>query len=103
MDCLKFCLCQPPALLPLDYTLAIGSIILAVDSSLRGWGAVLQQLREGKRHPSRYESGLWSEVESRYDAGRRECRGVLKALKKLRNYLYGVHFVLEVDAKTLAA
>ena len=36
-----------------------GEIILAVDASLKGWGAVLMQLDAlGKRHPSRYESGL---------------------------------------------
>ena len=38
-----------------------------------------------------------------YDAGRRECWGVLLVLKKLRYWLYGIHFVLEVDANTLVA
>src|SRR6266487_3883028 len=51
----------------------------------------------------RYESGIWSDVEKRYDAGKRECRGVLKMLKKCRGYLYGIHFVLELDANTLVA
>ena len=57
----------------------------------------------GRRHPARYESGLWNDAEARYDAGKRECRGVLKMLKKVRHYLYGVRFVIETDAKTLVA
>jgi hypothetical protein len=56
---------------------------------------------DGKRHPCRYESGIWKEAERRYDAGKRECRGLLKALKKLRVYLYGVRFTVETDANTL--
>ena len=34
---------------------------------------------------------------------KRECRGFLKALKKLRFWLYGVHFYVESDADTLVA
>ena len=58
---------------------------------------------EGRRHPSRYESGAWSVVETKYDATKRECRGVLKALKKCRVWLYGIHFILETDANVLVA
>jgi len=36
------------------------------------------------RHPMRYESGLWNPTEGKYDAGKRECRGLLKALKKVK-------------------
>ena len=91
MDILKEALTSAPALRTLNYSEGAGEIILAVDASLQGWGAVLQQVDAvtGKRHPSRYESGLWTEQESRYDAGKRECRGVLKALKKFRFWLDG--------------
>jgi len=54
-----------------------------------------------KRHPVRYESGLWNPQERQYDAGKREYRGVLRALKKMRSYLYSVYFTLEIDANTL--
>ena len=86
MDTLKLALTTAPALKPLDYSSLAGEIILAVNSSLKGWGATLSQVNPetGKRHPSRYESGLWTESESRYDATKRECRGLLKALKKVR-------------------
>ena len=105
METLKAALTTAPALRSIDYADNAGEIILAVDASLRGWGAVLQQVDSvtKKRHPIRYESGLWNEQESRYDAGKRECRGLLKALKKVRFWLYGVRFAIEIDANTLVA
>ncbi len=68
-----------------------------------GCPIVLMQLVQGKRHPSRYESGIWSCAEKKYDAAKRECRGILKALKKVRYWLYGLRFVLETDANDLVA
>jgi hypothetical protein len=46
---------------------------------------------------------LWNKAERGYDTTKRECRGVLKAFRKLRHWLYGVHFVLETDANVLVA
>ena len=103
MDTLKFALINPPALLPLDYTEGAGIIFLGVDSSGTGWGANLGQFVNGKRHPSRYESGIWTDPEKLYDATKRECRGVLKTIKKFRSYLYGVRFNLETDANVLVS
>ena len=104
MDQIKIALTSAPALVKIDYDENAGEIILAVDASLTGWGAVLMQKdSEGNRHPSRYESGLWNPAEQQYDATKRECRGILKALKKVRNYLYGIHFILETDAKVLVS
>ena len=54
-----------------------------------------------KRHPAQYESGLWASSEKKYDSGKLECRGLLKALKNLRYCLYGVIFLREIDARTL--
>ena len=66
---------------------------------------MLQQQEKGskKRHPARYESGIWSKAESENDALKRETRGLLKALKKFKHWLYGVSFVVETDAMVLAA
>jgi hypothetical protein len=61
------------------------------------------QVVRGCRSPSRYESGKWNPAECKYDATKRECRAVLKAFKKFRSWLYGVRFILEVDANVLAA
>ena len=82
MDLLKFALTSPPALVLLNYTEGVVDIILAVNASLEGWGGVLMQLVKGKRHLSRYKSGIWSSAEKKYDATKRKCQGVLKALKK---------------------
>ena len=104
MDLLKLALTTPPALVSLDYNESAGDIILAVDASLDGWRGVLMQLVKGKRHPSRYESGIWSNAEKKnYDTTKQECRGVLKAFKKVRYWLYGVRFILEIDANVLVA
>ena len=35
-----------------------------------------------KRHPARYESGMWVSSEKKYDSEKLECQGLLKALKK---------------------
>lgn len=106
MAALQTALTSPPALLPIRYDGTAGRIVLGVDSSLDGWGAHLSQeeLDNPKhRHPARYESGIWNQRERAYDAGKRECRGVLKALKKVKSYVYGVPFILEIDPKTLVA
>jgi hypothetical protein len=104
MEALKDAITSAPALVGIEYGEGAGEIIAAFDASKRGWGAVLMQLDEQKRrHPARYESGIWSPSEMNYDAGKLECKAVLKGLKKFRQYLYGVHFIVEVDAKTLVA
>ena len=105
MNKLKKALTSAPALKPLDYSADAGEIILAVDASLQGWGGCLMQVdpETRKRSVARYESGMWNSAEAGYDAGKRECRGLLKMLKKVRYWLYGVRFVVELDANTLVA
>jgi hypothetical protein len=102
-DEIKHRLSTFPSVLPIDYDFEPLEIVVFVDASKHGWGAVLAQVRNGVRKPARYESGVWSDAESKYDSGKRECRGVLMALKKFRHWLYGVHFTLETDAKTLVS
>lgn len=92
---------SPPILITIRYGPGAGLVILAVDASEKAWGAVLMQETDSQRKPARFESGIWSVSEVKYDATKRECRGVLKAMKRLRNYLYGIHFLLEVDAQVL--
>ncbi|KAK6206862.1 putative gag-pol poly protein [Colletotrichum tabaci] len=103
MSILQTHLCSAPVLITISYKPGSGNIYLATDASGLGWGAVLGQMINGKRAVSRFESGSWTGPELSYDAGKKELRGVLKALKRVRNYLYGVHFILETDAKTLVA
>ena len=104
MDELKIALTTAPALLPIDYGPDAGEIIVMVDACGTGFGFVLSQVKsDGKRHPVRYDSGLWTASERKYDAVKLECRALLHALKRLRPYLYGVEFTVETDANTLVA
>ena len=62
----------------------------------------MQVEQEEKRwHVICYKSEIWSDVEKCYDMEKQECRDVLKMLKKCHDYLYRIHFVLELDANTL--
>ena len=103
---LKHALVSPPALLPIAYTAELGKtqgrIVLGVDASCLGYGAILQQEdQNGKRHLVRYERGLWTDTERNYNVGKLECRALLRTVKKFGHYLYGIHFLVEIDAKTL--
>ena len=102
MDTLKLSFTATTALKPIAYD-STAQIVLSIDSSLHGWGAILQQEEVGstKRHPARYEWGMWTDAENKYDTGKLQCRSLLNALKKLRYYLYGVRFSVEIDARTL--
>lgn len=104
MSSLQRILTSAPVLRPIDYC-SEGKIILAVDASNKGWGSCLMQEdpETKKKHPSRYDSGIWNHTEQKYDAGKLECRALMKALKKVRSWLYGVHFHVEIDANTLVA
>jgi hypothetical protein len=98
----KEALCNAPALKTLDVSDGAGQIVVGVDASFKGCRVILQQEDENKdRHPCRYESGLWNNAETRYDMGKRECRELMKAHKKFRNYVYGVRFLVETDGNTL--
>jgi hypothetical protein len=102
MEKLKAHITNAPALVSIDYTEPIRQIIISVDGSKKGWGAVLQQLDlDGLKRPVRFESGVWSISERNWDSGKHECKAMLLALKKFRPWIYGVHFVVETDARTL--
>jgi hypothetical protein len=62
----------------------------------------LQQEDQNKdRHLCWHEGGLWNKAEKRYDPGKRECHGLMKVLKKFRNNVYAVRFLMETDANRL--
>ncbi|RYN41671.1 hypothetical protein AA0114_g10630 [Alternaria tenuissima] len=105
MYTLKQAIVTAPALVNLDYSDTVKyKIFLMTDSSRDGAGAVVEQLKEdGKRHPVRFESTIWSARERTWHSTKLECKAVLWALKKFRTYLYGVHFTIKTDAATLIA
>lgn len=77
-------------------------IYLAVDSSDRGIGAVLQQVHEGQLCPVLYLSRKLSQAERRYSAIERECLALVWAIRTLHPYVYGREFVVMSDHQPLA-
>lgn len=55
---IKDALDSSSVLTTLRYDPETGEIILQVDASLTGWGAVLLQVVDGQRRPARFESGV---------------------------------------------
>src|SRR5205807_9838715 len=101
MERLKAALVSAPALKTLCYSPEedgfVGRIVSGVDTCGLGFGAILQQEdQDGKRHPVRYKSGLWTPAEPRYNVVKLECRRLLRAVKKFCYYLYGVRFLVEI-------
>ena len=103
MDTLKVKITEAPVLISLDFSISALLIVLHVDASTTiGWGAVMSQLQEdGRLYPARFESGIWSDAERKYDALKLECRALLKALKKFRFWLFGRYFSVQTDSQTL--
>lgn len=88
-DQIKSILTTFPVVMPINYDADPLDIIVAIDASVHGWGAVLLQNHQGRRHPACYKSGVWSNSEKTYNAGKCECQAVLKAFKKFQHWLYG--------------
>ena len=103
MNILKLTLTIASVLKSLNYFSLIDEIILAMNFNLKRWNVILSQINFeiDKRHFSRYKSELWIDSKSRYDAIKRECRDFLKALKKVRFWLYEMRFIIEIDANIL--
>jgi hypothetical protein len=102
MAMFKEALCNAPALKTLDVSDGARQIVIGVEACSEGWRAIWQQDDKNKdRHPCRYESGFWNNAEKSYDVAKRECRGLRKALKMFRNYVYVVRFLSQTGANTL--
>jgi len=107
MDQIKITLTSAPILIKLDFTLSALPIILNADASTTvGWGPALcshrcRQMDVRRLKPTRFESGIWCSGELKCNALKLECRGLLKALKKLQFWLFGRYFQVETDSQTL--
>lgn len=104
IDVLKLKIILALALISIDYSKGVGQIILAIDTSGTSQGVALIQAEvenKKKRYLVRFESSLQSIGEAKYNTRKRKYRSMLRILKKLRSYIYGVYFLLEVDANIL--
>lgn len=100
MDQLKVAVSTSPALRPIDYESG-RPVILAVDSSNKGYGYILYQLgADNKRYPNRFGSATWNATQSNYSQPKVELFGLYCALRATRQYIVNVpKLIVEVDAK----
>ncbi len=103
MNKLKLTLIIASIMRSLNYFKQIEEIILVVNTSFQEWRAMLQQtaLNFKNWHFVQYESELWNEQETRYDAEKWECRDLMKTLKKIHYWLYNMKFIIEIDINIL--
>ncbi len=103
MNKLKLTLITALIMRSLNYSEQTEEIVLVVNTSLQEWRAMLQQiaLNFKNQHLVWYESELWNEQETRYDAEKWECRDLMMTLKKIRYWLYDMKFIIEIDVNTL--
>lgn len=77
-------------------------IELHTDASSIGYGAVLMQIKDGKRHVIAYFSKRTTAPESRYHSYELETLAVVNAVKHFRHYLHG-KFTVVTDCNSLQA
>lgn len=78
-----------------------GEVTVAVDSLMYGAGFILYQQNEIEHHPALFGSCTFNQVESRYSQPKLELYGMFRAVRELRHRIWGILFILEVDAKFL--
>ncbi len=103
MNKLKLTLITASIMRSLNYFEQTEEIVLIVNASFQEWKAMLQQttLNSKNQHFVWYESGLWNKQETRYDAEKRECKDLMKTLKKIHYWLYDTKFIIEIDVNIL--
>jgi hypothetical protein len=79
-----------------------GEVILDVDASLVGAGAVLQQRQNGVWRVIEYASRVFSRAERNYCVTRREMTALVFGLTHFRQFLLGRKFTCRVDHSALA-
>ena len=86
MNMLKLTLTTASALKSLNYSFLTDEIILTMNFNLKKWNVIFSQINFeiDKQYFFRYESELWTESKFHYNVIKRECRNLLKTLKKVR-------------------
>ena len=75
--------------------------MLTTDACGLGWGCTLSQTRDGKEYVVAYASGKWSQAEMRYSTTEHELLAVIRAARRFRHLLLGVHFKVVTDHQAL--
>lgn len=101
LDCfgqLKKVLCEGPILRLPD---ARKPFVVRSDACNQSVGAILLQYHDDEPHPVAYISRKLQDNEKNYSTIEKECLAIIFALKKLKFYLVGQGFILEVDHRPL--
>ena len=75
--------------------------MLTTDASNIGLGAVMSQGPQGKHMPVDYASRSFNKAEINYTASEKELLAIVWATRYFQAYLYGRHFKIVTDHKTL--
>ena len=79
------------------------STVIAADVSLIGFGAVLLQVQDNRKHrPVSYASLSLSNTEKHYATVEKEALSATWASEKFSEYVLGMYFLLETDHKPCA-
>ena len=105
MDQLKSVIISVLVLVKLDFSPSALPILKlnqrrCVNDHRMGCGSLTGTSRRA-RQAFTIRKGIWKNAELKYDALKLECRGLLKALKKLRFWLFRRHFLVETDSQML--
>ena len=96
---LKQALHKPPILKPLNWNYGL---ILQVDASNRGLGAILSQIDlEGLEHPVACASRKLQPREEKLSTTEKECLAIVWVVELFRYYLFGRKFRLKTDHNPL--
>lgn len=78
-------------------------LILTVDASPTGLGAILSQIEDGKERPLSYASRSLAKAERNYSQIQKEATAIIFGVRKYHQYLYGrpTPFILKTDHKPL--
>ncbi|OMH78370.1 Retrovirus-related Pol polyprotein from transposon [Zancudomyces culisetae] len=95
---LKNALCSPPTLTHPDWE---QEFILTTDASYKGIGGILSQLKNNEEKPICYISRTTNKHEKNYSVTHLEGLALVWSIKKFKYYLWGRHFTIRTDHKSL--